>query len=384
MTRITPTRDMNRRLAEHGRIRIGVKATTRGGREHPASIETFRFTSSDHEAVNALAMLYGGVVKPWEDGRVKGQLEVVTDADTIRIVLPPDPLGGSPIYELWSAGGCARRCDGETCATPQRTPDGMEWMDGPCLCLAADRQDCKVTTRLNVILPEIRFGGVWRLDTHSWNAAQELPGMVDLILGLQTHGLTVARLAIRPRVTVVAGQTKKFNVPTLLVDESIEAIASGEARLRGQIGSAQEAPALTEGSGGGGEQRPLGTGTGGKTLHDSSQGTSLGSETADAAPSSALDDEVVEAEIVEAEPAAASVSRAYELQQIAMCCRDLGIPRDAMALAASHGRTDSTRELEDAERERLLAVVRGLKRGEWRYVGVSDGGAALLERAERL
>jgi len=378
MTRITPTRDMNRRLAEHGRIRIGIR-TARAMK----AIETFRFTSSDHEAVNALAMLYGGAVRPWEDGRVRGQLEVVTDADTIRIVLPPDPLGDSPIYELWSKGGCTRRCDGETCATPQSIPDGVEWMDSPCLCLAADRQDCQVTTRLNVILPEIRFGGVWRLDTHSWNAAQELPGMVDLILGLQTHGLTVARLAIRPRVTVVAGQTKKFNVPTLLVDESIEAIASGEARLRGQIGSAQEAPALTEGGGGGDVPSISDAETGGKSARNTpihTHGTSPGDEMG-VASSSTLDDEVVEAEIVEAEPAAVSVSRAYELQQIAMCCRDLGIPRDAMALAASHGRTDSTRELEDGERERLLTVARGLKRGEWRFAGVNTEGWAQLERA---
>lgn len=222
MRPIVPMSDMNRRIPEAGRIRTGIKS----GRAMKA-LDTFRFTSSDEAAITEIAAIYGGEPGPWTNERGLPQFEVITEANEIRVILPPDPLQDTPVYELWSRGGCMRRCDGRVCVTPIEGPDGYEMGEVPCVCIASEKLDCKPTTRLNVLLPDIKFGGSWRLETHSWNAAQELPGMVDAIEEMQARGLPPALLALERRVTVSMGQTRKFVVPMLRMAVSPEQMVAG-------------------------------------------------------------------------------------------------------------------------------------------------------------
>ena len=242
MTRLpVPIADLGRRVPEAGRLRIGEK-TTKGA---PRAIGTWRFTSHDATALDQIARLYGGTVRPWGDPKAAaGQSEVVTDATEIRVVLPPNPLGDGPMYELWGGGGCERRCNGVTATVMQRGPEGPEPTDVPCLCLAKGAMQCAVTTRMSVILPEVRFAGVWRLDTKSWNAAQELPGMVDMIHQAQGEGLQYALLSIKPRQSVSGGQTRKFMVPVLGLSASVEQLAAGGTRLSALPTADLEAPAI--------------------------------------------------------------------------------------------------------------------------------------------
>lgn len=229
---IVPIANLQRRIPEAGRIRTGRKEGNR-----PVAIGEFRFTSHDQAALDQIAAMYGGTVRPWSDPKAaEGQWEVITDAPHIRVILPPDALGGTPIYEMWGGGGCERRCDGVTCEITERGPDGPEPTDVSCICVAKGEMACKVITRLSVILPEIKFAGVWRLDTKSWNAAAELPGMVDLIRDQMAKGLPYATLALKHRRSVQAGQTRRFLVPVLGVDASIEELASGAATV-GTLGA---------------------------------------------------------------------------------------------------------------------------------------------------
>lgn len=232
MRSIVPIANLQRRIPEAGRIRTGAKTQMSNGKERPTALPEFRFTSHDAEALNQIAAMYGGTVLPWSDPKAaEGQFEVRTTATEIRVVLPPDPLGSTPIYELWGGGGCERRCDGLTASVLTKGPDGLEPTEVGCLCQSKGEMSCKVVTRLNVILPEVRFAGVWRLDTHSWNAAQELPGMVDMVQTMQGSGLSYATLALKNRRSTQGGQTKKFIVPMLGIPESVEALAAGAAQL---------------------------------------------------------------------------------------------------------------------------------------------------------
>lgn len=224
---VVPISNIARRIPEAGRIRTGVKT-----RNAMKALPFFRFTSHDEEALGQIARMYGGEVKSWSDAKAAaGQFEVITEAPEIRVVLPPDPLGGTPIYEMWGGGGCERRCDGLTAQVLQQGPDGLEQTEVPCICTANGAMACNVITRLSVILPEVRFAGVWRLDTKSWNAAQELPGMVDMIQSMQSEGLAYAVLALKHRRSVTAGETHKFIVPQLGIPASIEQLAAGGSRL---------------------------------------------------------------------------------------------------------------------------------------------------------
>lgn len=202
-----PLLDIQRRMRELGRIRTGVQAPTGNGRKRPAKLEHFRLTSPSRDLIEAAASVYGGEARPWD-----GQWEVVTDSDAIDVVIPPGQ-SISQWYEMWSGGGCQRRCDGRTnvltdtpCACPADPAERRE--------AAANGQACKPTTRLNVILPDIPDLGVWRLESHGYYAASELSGTVEV---LESAGrLLPARLRLEQREVKRPGKpASRFAVPVL-------------------------------------------------------------------------------------------------------------------------------------------------------------------------
>lgn len=269
---VTPIASISHRIQEGGRIRIGTseKAKSRGGKvfDKPVKLDRFRFTSSDANALAEIAAIYGGTVQPWtHDKAAAGQYELLTEANEIKVALPPDPLGGSPIYELWDGGGRTRSCDGVTCDLVVSAGDGYEVQSVPCLCDAKGELACKVTTHLSVLLPEIKFIGVWRITSHGWNAATELPGMVAGIRQLQDRGIQRALLRVEERVQVKSGRKREFMVPVLAIDASVNALVAGAAAL-GSLGA--------------------GSSVSGELIAGEGAGSSL----------SPADDEIVDAEIV--------------------------------------------------------------------------------------
>lgn len=196
---------LQRRLRELGRIRTGVRVASGNGRSRPAKLETFRLTSASRELLDAAAEIYGGEVRAWPEG---DGWELITAVDALDIVIPPGE-SMTQYYELWSGGGCQRRCDGVT---------ELLTME-PCLCpsdqderrtLAADGRACKPTTRLNVILPLVPDMGVWRLESHGYYAAVELAGTAEFLARATAEGrLIPARLRLDQR------EAKRPNQPVM-------------------------------------------------------------------------------------------------------------------------------------------------------------------------
>lgn len=220
-----------RRLQVAGRLRTGVK-----GNRGPQAIDTWRITSHDRGALDQLAEMYGGTVQPWRDAPTVGQWELFTEATTLNVVLPPDPLGDGPVYELWSGKGRQRRCDATTCETFRSGPDGPEPVEMPCICNAKGNLECKPKTRLQVMLPGIRFSGVWRYDSGSGNVADELAGMVYEVLGGHPRGFIEAELCLENR----RSGTNKYTIPVLRIATSLESLAAGEVPV---LGTGTPAPA---------------------------------------------------------------------------------------------------------------------------------------------
>lgn len=218
---------VQRRMMELGRVRLGEK----GPKGEPRRLNTFRFTSASQALLEAVAAKHGGTVSAWTDAPDEGYFEVTTEATSLDIILPPvySAEDGEPTtaysqwFELWSGGGCQRRCDGET-----ESLSGKE-----CLC-NPDERDCKVTTRVSFILPDIPGLGVWRLDSHGWNAAVELPGTLEvLVLAASEHKFIPAVLRVEQRNKKIPGEgTRRFNVPVIdLPGVTVNQLAAGEAPL---------------------------------------------------------------------------------------------------------------------------------------------------------
>lgn len=212
-------RTAQRQARELGRLRTGYSIPNDDPKKRPRPVKSKTWVLSSHSEhyVTAAADAWGGNVERWQpQGNGAPQFRVITEAEQLEAILPPgDPL--SQANEMWNKGGCVRRCDGETEQISRH----------PCLCLAEHgpewhqlRQDirtkdkvCAATSRLNVILPDMPDVGVWRVETHSWYAANELAGTVDMVLsGTGGKGLVPVTLRIEPRTRVAAGQTKHFPV----------------------------------------------------------------------------------------------------------------------------------------------------------------------------
>lgn len=199
--------NIQRRTAEHGRLRTGY---TQG--KTPKRSSTWIVTSHSEEHVRKAAELWGGTPEQWTPlNQSTPQWRVTTAASSIEaIITPGDPL--SQYNELWTGGGCKRRCDGQT---EQLTRQ-------PCLCARQFGEDwhqqkkgtvCSATSRLSVMLPDLSGMGMWRAETHSFYAASEWGGMVDMVLaGTDGRGFVPVTLRIEPRQVVREGQTKKFPV----------------------------------------------------------------------------------------------------------------------------------------------------------------------------
>lgn len=207
-----PIIELQRRLREIGRIRIGEQVPTSNGKTRPSKLASFRFTSRDRKVIDAAAEAFGGEVAPWEspDG---DQWEVKSTADEIACVVPPGDMAFSQWYELWSAGGCKRRCDGIT----------EHITETACKC-DPEARECAIHTRISLLLTDLPGLGLWRLDTSGYYAAVELGGVVDLASSFTERGqMLPARLRLEQRSVKREGpdgkvQTRRFAVPTLDLD----------------------------------------------------------------------------------------------------------------------------------------------------------------------
>jgi Recombination directionality factor-like len=211
---MSPILDIQRRGRQIGEIRIGMQVRTSNGKMRPTKLDAFRFTTKSPAVAEAVAHLFGGEVRAIELGGMASH-EVITEVTELPVMVPPGDAVISQWYEMWSGGGCQRRCDGET---EQLTQE-------PCKCptdperrnaLAKTGGACKPTTRVNVMLPDLPDLGVWKIESHGYNAANELGGAAEVLAAARNSGVIIpAVLRLEQRQSKSGGETRKFAVPVL-------------------------------------------------------------------------------------------------------------------------------------------------------------------------
>jgi hypothetical protein len=426
---VSPILDLQRRLVEVGRVRLGMKKTSQNGKSYPARLEQFRLTSRDKQRLDAAAVLYGGEVKKWDE-----QWELFTETDVLPIaVVPGQALTQS--YEMWgqkNLGGnrksaviCLRRCDSVT-----------EALSGAsCLCADEDELACKPTTRLSVVLTEVPGLGVWRCEVHGWNAAMELAGSVALLESLVAAGRPVrARLRLDKREKKTETETRNFVVPVLDIDHTLgqvlDALGAGHmappAIERAQP-AAIDAPrgftpvppaaigapapsiadqitqplaktprsnaaepikksgrrARVENVGvdtavfpAGGAPAPSGSSPGAPSEDDAGEPTNEGAPAGDG-------DGVDETSA--ASPASSSSVAAARAKSVAIACRDIGIEKDEQRhefiALVTDGRAANGHELDDRDFALVKEAVGRVKAGRLELVHTVEGWLALREPA---
>ena len=357
---MSPIIDLQRRMVEVGRIRMGHQVAAGRGKR-PAKLENWRLTSRDSSRLDAAAELYGGSVSPWEDR--PGEFELFTTTAELPILLLPGQTL-SQWYELWSAGGCARRCDG----------DRDVISEGPCICdqETGDRA-CKPTTRLSVMLPDVPGLGCWRLESHGYYAAVELAGTAAMLEQATARGqLLPARLRIDQRAKVEGGKTTRYAVPVIDIDVTMRQALPGavaQPYLPGYAPTTATAPDVSA-------FVPLQLRTGGVTLEEglaavnreAEPKTRNGRQQAPLGPSA---DELLETSPepipIGDEPAEPEPDAISDLQRTLLWAtvRDAGIPEDVLRDVVNEitGQT-STKLIPPSRFDQVLKTVEALALGE--------------------
>jgi hypothetical protein len=221
---------LNLRLPEGGRIRMGAK----GGPGGMKVLTQWRLTSQNQAALVKLAELYGGTVQPWHDSSANppNQFELLTHSPKLIVYLIPNSLSQS--MEKWGGGLCQRRCTGDptdpkACEVMGAGRDG-ESITQACICTIKDKSECSTKTRLSVLFPELP-PLTWRLDTGSYNAMLEMPGMVQIIEMMTERQVVMATLTIEQRQSKKFDKngrpiTRKFSIPVLAPADSTEQVMS--------------------------------------------------------------------------------------------------------------------------------------------------------------
>lgn len=253
---MSPVLDLQVRFREIGRIRMGEKRTSRAGKPYPAAIERFRFTSPSRGVLQGMAQVVGGDVAEWTDAPGGAQWQLYAETGQIAVVIPPSDEPYSQWYELWSGAGCQRRCNGvrATVAVKQGSGDDapVVMREQACVC-DEEARECKLTTRASFILPWAPGIGVWRLESHGYNAAVELTGTLAYLARQAAQGVYLeCTLRLDKREKRVPGKpTNEYVVPVLDTEATPAQLLAGTMPPAAQLSEAPSGrPALPSGGAG--------------------------------------------------------------------------------------------------------------------------------------
>lgn len=206
-----------------GRFRSG-RLVKSGRTEIPESLNEWRVTTGDPSVAAKVAELLGGEPESWETDN-EDNLQVLTDAKTVHIVIEPDGVDAS-FKQFVPGAGMTHHCDGFKYLSPD------EDKGQPCGCPSLIAERKLKATQLRGPKPsvdvEFRLAdapelGTFRFNSGSWKLVEAL---APLFKALDDHGnetnpvrasLTIENVSYVPKKGPRAGQEVSYNKPVIKV-----------------------------------------------------------------------------------------------------------------------------------------------------------------------
>ncbi|GAB1326940.1 recombination directionality factor [Streptomyces sennicomposti] len=214
-----------------GRFRSG-RLVKLGTKETPESLNEWRVTTGDPTVAAKIAELLGGEVESWETDR-EDNLEILTDAKTVQIIIEPDGVDAS-FKQFMPGAGLIHHCDGFAFLSP----DEEKGQTCGCPSLIAERKlkaqqmrGPKPSVDVEFRLADAPDLGKFRFNSGSWKLVEALG---PLFADLDRHGnskdeesgepgrqvrasLTIKNVSYVPQKGPRAGQTVSYNVPEIKI-----------------------------------------------------------------------------------------------------------------------------------------------------------------------
>jgi hypothetical protein len=224
-----------RRLPRLGKIRLGVKVLAKTGQTYPAEVDYF--------------------VVPPEVEKVYGPKPKALD-----VMFPVQDRGVIfPQAYKWYGSGRGLKCIGdlERALRLNEQTGAIEPMDCPCPLL--EQGQCQKRAHLMVVLPKVNMGGVYQIDTSSYNSIVDINSALEYIEGWIGRIAMVPLVLKRvPRETFGGGQ-RRVHYPLMLSLETNDVTYVNRLRTETQVilertaamvlpAPAEENPAFDEGA----------------------------------------------------------------------------------------------------------------------------------------
>jgi len=201
ITRIKGLSD-KRRLPRLGKIRLGIKKkSSKTGAEYPAETPYF--------------------VVPPEVQKVYGDKPTEID-----VMLPLDDLDSVfPVSYKFYGSGKGLKCNGDGEIAYCVDEKTKEMAERKCPCENLDNGKCKQSGSLSVMLQKINVGGVYQINTSSFNSIVDLASGIDYVKALIGR-VAMVPLKLRRVATETHHDEKKQTHYTLqlILDANIDAI----------------------------------------------------------------------------------------------------------------------------------------------------------------
>jgi hypothetical protein len=190
-----------RRLPRLGKIRLGIKKkSVKSGKEYPSEVSYF--------------------VCPPEVERVYGaepkELDVMFPVNDQEAIFPQ-------AYKYYGSSK-GLKCIGNGEEAQYRNDDGS-WVDKKCPCELYDQNKCQIRGHLQCILPKVSVGGVYQIDTGSFNSIQDVnSGLAYIQAMVGRFSMIPCKLKRLPRETHGSGKKETHYTLNLHLDADINSI----------------------------------------------------------------------------------------------------------------------------------------------------------------
>jgi hypothetical protein len=223
-----------------GRFRSG-RLIKLGTKETPESLNEWRVTTGDPTVAAKIAELLGGEVESWETDK-EDNLQILTDAPTVQIVIEPDGVDAS-FKQFVPGAGLTHHCDGFT----YLSPDEDKGQSCGCPSLIAERKLKATQQRGPKPSVDVEFRlldaptlGKFRFNSGSWKLVE---GLAPLFRALDEYGnagdgdvkgkqvrasLTIENVTYVPQKGPRAGQTVSYNKPVIKIFGAYEAAETAD------------------------------------------------------------------------------------------------------------------------------------------------------------
>ncbi|KUF18841.1 hypothetical protein [Streptomyces silvensis] len=213
-----------------GRFRSG-RLVTMGGKDVPESLNEWRVTTGDPIVAATIAELLGGTPEEWETDK-EDNLEVLTDASTVAIIIEPDGVDAS-FKQFVPGAGLTHHCDGFEYLSPEEdkgTACGCPTLIAERKLKAQQMRGPKPSVDVKFRLADAPESGIFRFNSGSWKLVEAL---APLFRALDEYGnssdedgtpgqpvratLTIENVSFVPQKGPRAGQEVSYNKPVIKI-----------------------------------------------------------------------------------------------------------------------------------------------------------------------